>query len=210
MADTQAATDRQQQYVHWPKTLLRVGFGVIWLIDAILKWLPGFRSDYMSVIMGEADGQPGWTKPWFDFWTNLQHPAATFFANLMAVTETLIALALIFGFARKLTYIAAIVLSLLIWGTAEGFGGPYSTGASDIGTAIIYALVFVALLMFSYYQGVAPFSVDAWLERRISWWHWVAEVGHHHDHDSQPDSPAAVDTKTDAPLGPVSHAVHAA
>jgi nitrite reductase (NO-forming) len=202
MAATQTAADRQQDYVHWPKTLLRVGFGVIWLIDAILKWLPGFRSDYMSVIMGEADGQPGWTKPWFDFWTNLQHPAATFFAYLVAVAETLIALALIFGFARKLTYIAATVLSLLIWGTAEGFGGPYSTGASDIGTAIIYALVFAALLMFSYYQGPAPFSVDAWLERRISRWHWVAEVGHHHDHDSasQPTD-AATSQPTPSPSG---------
>jgi hypothetical protein len=32
---------------------------VIWLIDAILKWLPGFRSGYMDTIMGQADGQPG-------------------------------------------------------------------------------------------------------------------------------------------------------
>lgn len=43
----------------WPKTVLRVSFGVIWLIDAILKWLPGFRRDYMDTIMGQADGQPG-------------------------------------------------------------------------------------------------------------------------------------------------------
>jgi hypothetical protein len=28
----------------WPKDALRIGFGVIWLIDAILKWLPGFRA----------------------------------------------------------------------------------------------------------------------------------------------------------------------
>lgn len=26
----------------WPKDALRVTFGVIWLVDAILKWLPGF------------------------------------------------------------------------------------------------------------------------------------------------------------------------
>ena len=41
----------------WPKDTLRIAFGVIWLIDASLKWLPGFRSSYMSVIMGEAQGQ---------------------------------------------------------------------------------------------------------------------------------------------------------
>ena len=171
----------QRPNADWPKAALRIGFGVVWLVDAVLKWLPGFRSNYMATIMGEADGQPGWVRPWFDFWTNVQHPYSTFFAYLVAVIETLIALALIAGFARKITYIGAIVLSLLIWGTAEGFGGPYASGSSDIGTAVIYAMVFAALMLFSYYQGPSRFSVDAWLVRRISWWHWVAEVGNHHE-----------------------------
>jgi uncharacterized membrane protein YphA (DoxX/SURF4 family) len=174
-----------QQLSPWPKTALRVGFGLIWLVDAVLKWLPGFRRDYMDAIMGQADGQPGWVKPWFYFWTNLQHPYAVFFAYVVAVVETLIALALVLGFARKATYLSAIVFSVLIWATAEGFGGPYTSGSSDIGTAIIYALVFAALLSFAYYQGPARFSVDIWLERRISWWHWVAEVGAH-NHYRQP------------------------
>src|SRR5215472_19033975 len=113
----------------WPKDALRICFGVIWLIDAILKWLPGFRASYMGAIMGQAQGQPGWLKPWFTFWINLQHPRVSFFAYLVAVVETLIAVAVITGFARKLSYMAAIVFSLLIWGTAEGFGGPYTSGA---------------------------------------------------------------------------------
>ena len=143
----------------WPKDALRIAFGIIWLIDATLKWLPGFRSSYMSVIMGEAQGQPGWLRPWFNFWIRFQHPDAMLLAYLAAVIETLIALALIAGFARKLTYLSAIAFSLLIWGTAEGFGGPYTSGASDIGTAIIYAVVFAALLALSYYAGPARFSV---------------------------------------------------
>ena len=170
------------QYSHWPMTGLRVGFGVVWLVDAILKWLPGFRSDYMATIMGEADGQANWERPWFDFWINVQHPVAVFLAYFVAVLETLIAVALIIGFARKITYLGAIVLSLLIWGTAEGFGGPYGSGSSDIGTAIIYAMVFAALLGFSYYQGPAPYSVDRWLEQKISWWHWIAEIGAPNQH----------------------------
>lgn len=165
---------------HWPKTGLRVTFGLIWLIDAVLKWLPGFRASYMDTIMEQAGGQPGWLQPWFRFWIDLQHPDPAFFAYLVAIVETLIAAALVVGFARKITYSAAIVFSLLIWSTAEGFGGPYTSGAADIGTAILYALVFAALLTFSYYQGTAPYSMDAWLERRIGWWHQVAEVGHHH------------------------------
>ena len=118
----------------WPKDALRIAFGVIWLIDATLKWLPGFKDSYMSTIMGIRDGQPQWLRWWFDFWIHLQEPRVLFFAYLVAVIETLIALALILGFARKLTYISAIGFSLLIWSTAEGFGGPYTSGSADIGT----------------------------------------------------------------------------
>jgi nitrite reductase (NO-forming) len=160
----------------WPKDALRITFGVIWLIDAVLKWLPGFRTTYMSTIMGGAQGQPGWLRPWFDFWIDLQHPRVLFFAYTVALIETLIALALIFGFARKLTYISAILFSFLIWATAEGFGGPYTSGASDIGTAIIYAVVFAGLLALNYYTGPSRFSVDYYLEQRISWWWRLAEM----------------------------------
>ena len=160
----------------WPKDALRIAFGVIWLIDATLKWLPGFRAGYMSTIMGEAQSQPGWLQPWFHFWIRFQHPDAMFLAYLVAVVETLIALALIAGFARKLTYISAIVFSLLIWATAEGFGGPYTAGAADIGTAVIYAVVFAGLLTLSYYAGPARFSADYYLEKKISWWWRIAET----------------------------------
>jgi nitrite reductase (NO-forming) len=160
----------------WPKDGLRIAFGVIWLIDAALKWLPGFRAGYMGSIMGIRDGQPGWLRPWFTFWINLQHPDAALFAYLVAVIETLIAVALIAGFARKCTYIAATVFSVLIWATAEGFGGPYTSGAADIGTAVIYALVFAGLLALSAYAGPARYSADYYLERRYSWWWHLAEV----------------------------------
>ncbi len=160
----------------WPKDALRITFGVIWLIDAMLKWLPGFRASYMSTIMAEAQGQPGWLLPWFRFWIRFQHPDAMFLAYVVAVAETLIALALIAGFARKLTYLAAITFSLLIWATAEGFGGPYTSGASDIGTAIIYAVVFAGLLTLSYYAGPARYSADYYIEKKIGWWWRVAEM----------------------------------
>jgi nitrite reductase (NO-forming) len=175
MTDTSTQTQAHCRTA-WPKDALRIAFGVIWLIDATLKWLPGFRHDYMSTIMGTRDGQPLWLRWWFDFWVNLQHPAATFFWALVATTETLIALALIFGFARKLTYVAAAGFSLLIWATVEGFGGPYTSGASDIGTAIIYAVVFLGLLALNYYAGPSRLSVDYYLERRISWWWRLAEM----------------------------------
>jgi len=162
----------------WPKYALRITFGGIWLIDAVLKWLPGFRSSYMSSISGAGMGQPGWLQWWFHFWTYLQHPAPSFWAVLVAILETLVALAVILGFARKVSYIFAAVFCVVIWAAAEGFGGPYGSGASDIGTAIIYALVFMCLLTLAAYTGTDRYSADYYLEQKISWWHKVAEVGH--------------------------------
>ena len=162
----------------WPQDAVRIMFGLVWLVDAVLKWLPGFRASYMDAIRGAASGQPAWLHGWFRFWIDLQAPRATFFAYLVAVVETLIALTLIFGFARKLTYISAAVLSVLIWATAEGFGGPYTSGAADVGTGIVYALVFASLLVLNAQCGPARFSVDALIERRVPWWYRIAEVGH--------------------------------
>jgi nitrite reductase (NO-forming) len=196
MANTVPAT--RKSIPTWPKDALRIGFGIIWLIDAVLKWLPGFRSGYMGMLMSQAQDQPGWLKPWFNFWINLQHPRAIFFAYFVAVLETLIAVAVILGFARKLTYISAIAFSLLIWATAEGFGGPYTSGSSDIGTAVIYAVLFAGLLALMAYTGPARYSVDYYLEQKLSWWWKVAEVGHSVQQQPAPVVPVAV-----APVVPV-------
>jgi uncharacterized membrane protein YphA (DoxX/SURF4 family) len=161
----------------WPKDALRITFGVIWLIDATLKWLPGFRSGYLAMISSAGQGQPGWLHWWFSFWTNLQRPEVAFFAYSVAAAETLIAVAVIAGFARKITYISAAALSVLIWAVAEGFGGPYTSGSSDIGTAIIYAVVFMGLLALMAYSGPARYSADYYLEKKISWWWRIAEIG---------------------------------
>ncbi|MDQ6726825.1 MAG: DoxX family protein [Actinomycetota bacterium] len=149
---------------------------MIWAIDAALKWTPGFRSGYLGYLTDAAKGQPAWLHPWFSFWINTQQSHPDFFAYLAASVETLIAAALILGVARKVTYSAAAVFSLLIWSTAEGFGGPYTAGSTDVGASIIYVVVFLGLLALSAYTGPARYTVDYWLEGRISWWWRLAEV----------------------------------
>src|SRR5580700_3582262 len=124
--------------------ILRITFGVVWVIDATFKWLPSFRSGFLSQITGVAQGQPNWLKPWFHFWIRLLGHNPHLFAVLTAIVESLIALALVFGFARRTTYLTATLFTLVIWSVAEGFGGPYTSGSTDIGTAIIYAIVFLA------------------------------------------------------------------
>ena len=156
---------------------LRIGFGLIWAIDAAFKWQSGFRQGFMGMVMEQGQGQPGWLHGWFHFWINLQHPHSNFFAYSTAVVETLIAVALLIGFARKSLYIFGALFSLTIWGTAEGFGGPYGATSTDIGAAVMYAVVFAALLAFNYEAGSSRFSVDYFIEQRVSWWHRIAEIG---------------------------------
>ena len=171
-ADTNPAAGTQ-----WQKSAARVVFGVIWGIDGALKWTPGFRHEYLDMVKGAAAGQPGWLQPWFHMWMWLIAPRVDFFAYATAVIETVIAAALILGVARKSAYWLSAVFGLLIWSTAEGFGGPYTAGATDVGTGIIYTMAAVFLLAVNAAAGTSPYSLDAWLERRIGWWPVVAEVG---------------------------------
>lgn len=162
---------------HQWKSLARVVFGVMWGIDAILKWTPAFRSGFLDMVKGAAQGQPAWLHPWFQFWIWIIAPRQPLFAYSTAVVESIIALSLILGFARKSAYLLTAVFGLLIWSTAEGFGGPYTAGATDIGTGIIYSMAAVFLLAINGVAGCSRYSLDAWLESRIAWWPVIAEVG---------------------------------
>jgi nitrite reductase (NO-forming) len=94
--------------------------------------------------------------------------------------------ALILGFARKVTYIVSALTALGIWAIAEGFGGPYTSTSTDIGAAVIYAFTSAALLVVSLQCGPSRYSVDYLIEKRVSWWHWVAEFGAH-NHPAAPE-----------------------
>ena len=72
-----------------PKDVFRIAFGLIWLIDAGLKWEPAFRSGFAGMLREAAHGQPGWLHGWFHLWMNLVAPNSGFFAYSTAVIETL-------------------------------------------------------------------------------------------------------------------------
>jgi thiosulfate dehydrogenase [quinone] large subunit len=82
------------------------------------------------------------------------------FAHVVAISEAAIALGLIFGAFSNLTNIGGALLALVIWSSAEGFGGPYVPGSADIGSAVIYVLVFAGLFLAN--AGVV-LGLDAWL-----------------------------------------------
>jgi nitrite reductase (NO-forming) len=171
----------------WTGTVVRMLFGVIWAIDAFLKWLPGYRHTYIDNLRSAAQGQPSWLHGWFHFWINLQASAPTLFATLTGLTETTLAVVLILGVARRVGYSLGVAYMLMVWAVGEGFGGPYVPGSTDVGTGIVYSMLFLTLLVFAPPARRERFSLDRLLERRWGWWRHVAE-------------PHAVDRVHGAPL----------
>lgn len=154
--------------------ILRIVFGFMWVIDASFKWRPAFRDNFLSQIQSAGDGQAKWLQGWFNFWANFMGHNPHLFAYLVAIIESLIALALLIGLARRATYLAAAIFSLLIWAIAEGFGGPYGSDSTDIGTGIVYAVVFLALYGLDRLATTARWSIDNYLVKRIPWWAVIA------------------------------------
>ncbi len=156
--------------------ILRIAFGLVWAIDAWFKWQPDFINNFSSYLTGSLDGQPGWVQAWINFWINVVKVDPHVFAHIVAIGETAIAIGLIFGLFSNLTYIGGILLSVVIWTSAEGFGGPYVPGSTDIGAAIMYVFVFAGLFLASagLYLGV-----DRYLAPLLGRFHFLASGASH-------------------------------
>jgi nitrite reductase (NO-forming) len=164
----------------WPamtRTALRVAFGLIWVANAAFTWTSGFAVHYVGYLHNAAQGQPAWSAWWFNFWIALVTPHADLFVWLTRIIETALALALVLGFARKTVYLLGALFSLLVWSTAEGFGGPYTVGATNMGSGIVYVLVFIALMVINSRSGPSPYSLDFYIEKAWPNWRSVSEWG---------------------------------
>jgi nitrite reductase (NO-forming) len=157
-------------------TLLRVAFGFVWLVNGLMKvfWL--VPDDITDMIQQASQGQPAWLQPWFSFWTSIISSNPAFMLYGMSVWELTLAFTLLLGFMRKLSYFSGILLSLIIWTVAEGFGGPYGPGSTDIGAAILYPFVFFALLVLETSAGSNRYTLDKLVERHVKGWSKVADT----------------------------------
>jgi len=151
--------------------LLRIAFGLVWAIDASFKWQPNFIIHFTDYLTGALDGQPPAVQAWITFWIHIVKVDPHAFAYLVAIGETALALSLILGAFSNLMTVVGILLSLVIWSTAEGFGGPYVPGSADIGAAIIYVLVFLGLFLAS---AGRSFGLDEWLTPLLGRWSFLA------------------------------------
>ncbi len=151
-------------YENKPFAVLRVVFGFVWLIDASFKWTPAFLNNFTSYLISGAQGQPAIIQSWIYFWVHIVSIDPHLFAIIVAISETLLAIGLIFGLFTKIALFGGAILSFVIWTTAEGLGGPYISGSTDIGASIIYILVFISLWFGKSWR---CYSLDSIIQKRF-------------------------------------------
>jgi uncharacterized membrane protein YphA (DoxX/SURF4 family) len=151
--------------------ILRIVFGLVVAIDAWFKWQPTFINNFTSYLTGSLDGQPAAVQAWIHFWIQVAQVNPHFFAYLVAAGESAVAIGLIFGLLSNLTDIIGMLLTAIIWSTAEGFGGPYQAGSTDIGAAIIYTLVFAGLFLT---RAGMYYGIDRYLGSLLGRWSFLA------------------------------------
>jgi thiosulfate dehydrogenase [quinone] large subunit len=156
--------DRSLRRLHGA-AVVRILFGVLWAIDAVFKWLPGWIH---GQTLGHELDESKVPTPVLHSWVAMWHGAASLnpgaFAVITAIVETLIAVALILGFLSNLTFIVTAVWSFGIWTSAEHLHMPFTAGMTDLGPSVGYIFAALALL----YAGAgATWSVDAVIRPRL-------------------------------------------
>src|SRR5215469_7956216 len=158
-------------------TLFRIAFGIVWLLDRSMKFLWLQPSNIVKLVQDASQGQPAWLHPWYNFWIASLNSTPAAFLHGIGLIELSLGVALVIGFLRKTVYLGGIILSLMIWSIVEGFGGPYGSGSSstDIGAAIMYAFIFVAIIIVERSSNYSRYSLDALIERKLNAWKRLAE-----------------------------------
>ena len=144
-------------------------FGLLWAFDAWWKWQPGFLQHFADYLTSAQVGQPDWIAEWIAVFIGLgQAMGMERLAVLAALAETAIAAGLLLApwlpqALRRLVLWGGLIYSLVLWTTAEGFGGPYGPGFTGnkgdvLGTTTVYALLFVLLLVAQRWLGTGAAS----------------------------------------------------
>ncbi len=156
-------------------TIFRISFGLVWVIDGAMKFFMQ-PSDVVNLVTNAGSEQPGWLSGWFSFWISTVTNASSSFLYGVGLLELTLGIALILGLLRKPAYFAGILLSLMIWAVDEGFGGPYAPGSTDIGAAIMYVFVFVALVILERSENYDKYSLDGRIASKWNAWRIISSL----------------------------------
>jgi cytochrome oxidase Cu insertion factor (SCO1/SenC/PrrC family) len=130
------------------RLVLRVGFGLAWLLDGLLQaqpQMPGGLAD--QVIQPTAASSPGWVQHLVNYGVNLwdYHPVTAASASVwIQVGIGLWMLFAVRGWSARLAGLAGVGWGLIVWAFGESFGGIFAPGLTVLfgapGAVLLYAL----------------------------------------------------------------------
>jgi nitrite reductase (NO-forming) len=146
---------------------VRAALGIIVTIDAYLKWQPRLCCP-LRRIFAERGQQPAWlARAVVSIVAAPCHAGRRVLHHCHPADRNCTAVGLLLGVTRRLTDIGGALFSLLIWSTAEGFGGPYTSAATNLGPAFVHVLMFIAVALFERLLRTSPYSLDYYIEQRF-------------------------------------------
>ncbi len=176
-------------------TVLRILFGAVWIADGLLRFVPGTYAQlsYWQVVMIE-DGQPPWLLGWLTFWAGIIAGTPALWWYGFGLIELALGFCLFTGFLRRPIYLVGLAVSILLWTVPQAFGGPYGPGSTDMGTGILYAVIFLALLHLDSISGPPRFTLDTTVGRQWPAWQRLVQA-------RVPTQPAAAPRESSVSLG---------
>jgi uncharacterized membrane protein YphA (DoxX/SURF4 family) len=152
---------------------VRIGYGLVWAIDASFKWLPGFvHGQTLNDELGKASTvHTPLIHQWVQLWHTVAMSAPGAFAVGTAIVETVIAVCLVFGAFTNLVAVGSAVFSFGIWSAPEAFHLPWSKpGITDLGPSVAYIFASLALM----YAGAgAIWSLDSKIQPLLGKYGWL-------------------------------------
>lgn len=127
---------------------LRIVFGCIWVFNVVYQLHPAYIEHLFLKSIAAHHDQSAW-------YVNYTHWAMGLIAAIGApgvalftvAVGALLAVSLLSGlWLRPVAWIGA-VFTFVMWTLNGHLGGPYTAGATDPGTLIVYSLTFIALLL---------------------------------------------------------------
>ncbi len=173
------ASESSRPQIFWNSllfTALRMAMGLLWTILAVEVWSPGFVSHLHRYHETVFRSQPGLLMPWFGIWAGILSIAPDLFVNITRFFVTLIAIFLLIGFARKITYIVGIIFCIPLWALMEGFSPQHALGSFVLSAALIYILLLSALILVEKLDVPLTCNIDSHIERKWPSWRRISRL----------------------------------
>jgi uncharacterized membrane protein YphA (DoxX/SURF4 family) len=129
--------------------VLRILFGLVWALNTWFQANSAYIDHlFLQSFSAGINGQPAWLAHYTRTVIHaIQAMGPARVAVVTVVIDGLLSLSLITGLWLRFFAWVGIVYNLFMWSTVGGLGGPYTQGATDPGTAIVYALAFFFVLL---------------------------------------------------------------